>query len=158
MFREMRRKNQALPLEECVEILKTEKRGTLAVLGDDNYPYALPVNFYYSEAENKIYLHSAREGHKIDAITAHDKVSFTTHTPGEKPADDWAFYVKSVIVFGRAELMIDQPLSREKLRKLGEKYYPTAGELEKVMEKHSHKVQMIAITIEHLSGKLVHEK
>ena len=41
MFREMRRKKQDLSEEECIDILINEPRGVLAVLGDDDYPYAV---------------------------------------------------------------------------------------------------------------------
>ena len=42
MFREMRRKRQLLPTEECVAILEGMTNGTLALYGDDGYPYAAP--------------------------------------------------------------------------------------------------------------------
>ena len=68
MFRPMRRFKQALSAEECLEVLKEEKRGTLALAGDEGYPYALPINYFYEEASGRIYFHGAGEGHKIDAI------------------------------------------------------------------------------------------
>ena len=46
MFREMRRYKQAVTAETCAEILKTEKRGVLSVIGDEGYPYAVPLDFY----------------------------------------------------------------------------------------------------------------
>lgn len=67
MFRSMRRFKQQLTQEECVEILNTEVRGVLSVLGDDDYPYGIPIDFYYNQQENKIYFHGAKEGHKIDS-------------------------------------------------------------------------------------------
>ena len=76
MFRDLTRKKQKLSLEECKEILKQEVRGVLAVNGDDGYPYALPINFYFDERNNKIYFHSGKVGHKLDAIDSSDKVSF----------------------------------------------------------------------------------
>ena len=66
MFRKMRRFKQQLSEEECLEILKTAKRGVLAVLGDEGYPYAVPLDFVYEDG--KIYFHCAKEGHKLDAI------------------------------------------------------------------------------------------
>ena len=39
----MRRHKQELSKEECMEILTNEPRGVLALLGDDDYPYALPM-------------------------------------------------------------------------------------------------------------------
>ena len=68
MFRPMRRFKQQLPQEECISILKSEVRGILSVLGDDDYPYGVPLDFYYSEEDDRIYFHGAGEGHKIDSI------------------------------------------------------------------------------------------
>ena len=82
MFREMRRFKQQISTEKCVEILKNEPRGVLMVLGDDDYPYGIPIDFYYDEREKKIYFHSAKQGHKIDAINRHDKASFCVYDQG----------------------------------------------------------------------------
>ena len=71
MFRKMRRKNQELPKEDCIDILVNEPRGVLALLGDDDYPYALPMSHVY--ADGKIYFHGALEGHKRDAIEKYSK-------------------------------------------------------------------------------------
>ena len=79
MFREMRRKKQQLTTEECVEILKQEPRGILSMLGDDGYPYGIPMTHWYCEENGHLYFHGAKEGHKIDAIEKCDKVSFCVH-------------------------------------------------------------------------------
>ena len=44
MFRPMAkpRAHQQIPDEECIRILKEQKRGILCVLGDDDYPYGTP--------------------------------------------------------------------------------------------------------------------
>ena len=44
MFRKMARIREQIPNEECIEILKTQLRGVLSVLGDDDYPYGFPIN------------------------------------------------------------------------------------------------------------------
>ena len=44
MFRKMRRLGQELSKEECIDILTNEPRGVLALLGDDDYPYAIPMS------------------------------------------------------------------------------------------------------------------
>ncbi|MDE5738138.1 MAG: pyridoxamine 5'-phosphate oxidase family protein [Oscillospiraceae bacterium] len=158
MFREMRRNQQEVSQQECIAVLKSEKRGVLAVLGDNNYPYAVPMNFYYDEQENKIYLHSAKSGHKLDAIQNCDKVCFTTWNQGIKKQDDWAFYVTSVIIMGKAELIHDENLKMKQVKNLGLKYYPSEQEVQEVMRKHISNVQLIAISIDNMTGKLVHEK
>ena len=156
-FRTMRRFKQALTKEECVQLLKTEKRGTLAVNGDNGYPYALTVNFFYDENANKIYFHSSREGHKADAIKNCGKVCFTVHDMGEQRGD-WSYFVKSVIVFGCAKTVTDLSVKREKAKAFGLKYYPSEEELEQELKRDFDRVQIIEITVEHMSGKLVHEK
>lgn len=158
MFRKMRRARQEVSPEECVRILKTEKRGVLSVLGDDGYPYGVPVNFYFEESEGRLYIHGAKEGHKLDAIRRCSKVCFTTWDAGYKAEGDWAWHVTSVIAQGRAACMDDPAAAREKLRKLGLKYYPTAQEVEQEMQSSADRVQMLEVQIEHLTGKLVHEK
>ena len=157
MFREMRRFKQAVSEEECKNILKTEKRGVLSLVGDDGYPYGVPINFYYDETENKLYFHSAKTGHKIDAIKSCDKACFTVWNTGFQKDGDWAWHVTSVIAFGRAELASGAAVM-DKLRSLALKYYPTAEEVAAEMAKDSGRVQMIALNIESLTGKLVNEK
>ena len=47
MFREMRRKKQELSKEECIDILQTAKTAVLGVVGDNGYPYTVPINFVF---------------------------------------------------------------------------------------------------------------
>ena len=70
----MRRNRQLLSDEKAISVLQNGKTGVLAVLGDDDYPYTVPVNYVYFN--NRIYIHCAKTGHKIDAINKHQKVSF----------------------------------------------------------------------------------
>ena len=65
-FREMRRKRQQLSEEESIGILQRATSGTLALLGDNGYPYAIPISYVYSDGN--LYFHSALSGHKVDAI------------------------------------------------------------------------------------------
>ena len=73
MFRPMRRARQQLSQEQAREIMERGRTGVLALLGDQGYPYALPINYVWHEG--RIYFHCAREGHKLDAIAACPKVS-----------------------------------------------------------------------------------
>ncbi len=159
MFRQMRRFKQQVSDEECKRVLREEKRGALSVIGDDGYPYTIPIDFYYDDDDNCIYFHCAREGHKIDAIKRCDKVCFTTWDQGFKKEGHWEWNSTSVVAFGRAWLMEDRSVWEEKLRKLAIKYYPTAEEVEVEMKAPPiNAVQMVAIEIEHMTGKLVNEK
>ena len=82
MFRKMLRFKQQIPEAECIKILKEEPRGVLSVLGDDDYPYGMPINHFYCEEDGKLYFHTGMKGHRTDAIRRHDKVSFCVYDSG----------------------------------------------------------------------------
>ncbi len=162
MFRKIRRINNEISAQDAKALLRNNKRAAFSVNGDDGYPYTIPVNFYYDEDEDIIYLHSAKKGHKIDSIKANDKVCFTTWDDGYREGGDWAFRVSSCVVFGRAKLIADRTRTQEKVRKLACKYYPSSKEAQEDMEDEFNRaidgVQLIAIAIEHISGKRILEK
>ena len=122
MFRPMRRFKQQISDAQCIEILKNEKRGVLSLLGDDGYPYGLPISHLYSEEDNKIYFHGAKEGHKIDAIKNYDKASFCVYDSGYRKDGEWALNINSVIVFGKIRLITDPDLTRKICTKLVQKF------------------------------------
>lgn len=156
MFRKMRRIKQQLTEEQCIEILKNEPRGVLAVLGDEGYPYAVPLDFFYRDG--RLYFHSAVEGHKVDALKACDKASFCVIDKGEQEEGDWALWFNSVICFGRVRLVEDRDETEAIARDLGLKYYPTEREVEDEIKRDIHRVLCLELTVEHMTGKRVHEK
>lgn len=152
----MRRFKQALPEQECQEIVKNAYRGMLAVLGDGGYPYALPINFVY--ADGHIWFHCAREGHKMDAIRACDKACFTVIDEPVKEENDWWYHVRSVICFGRIQEVSDNAVRLARLRQLGAKYFPEGYDLESDMTKNGPQAAVLDFVVEHMSGKRVKEK
>lgn len=157
MFRPMRRFKQQVSDAECIKILKEEPRGVLAVYGENDYPYCFPINFYYDEAIGKIYFHGAREGHKVDAIKKNNHVCFTVMNQGFKKENDWAYSVISVIIFGRVEDVIEPEEKNRSLQALAEKYYPSKEAATKEVLKDGNRANVIALVIDHMTGKLVHE-
>ena len=161
-FRKMRRFKQELSREECFDILKAEKRGVLAVIGDGGYPYAVTVNYFLDEESGRIYFHSAKEGHKRDALNADDKACFTVCEQGEQ-REDWSYHTRSVVVFGRVRTVSDRAEAVSLVRRLAYKYYPTETEadrssIEADIEKNSPRMDMLELIPEHITGKRVHEK
>ena len=134
MFREMRRFKQQITTEECKKVLKEEKRAAFSVIGDDGYPYTIPINFYYDEADNIIYFHGAKEGHKADAVNRCDKVCLTVWNQGFKKEGHWEWNPTSVVVFGKVKPVTENNIFEDRLRKLAAKYYPTTDEIEEEME------------------------
>lgn len=156
MFRKMRRFKQELTKERCTEILQTGKRGVLAVNGDGGYPYAVPLNFVYENG--RLYFHSAVEGHKVDAVKRDGKASFCVLSDKVPAGDAWSFFFDSVIAFGRVSIVEDEAERSSKLRLLGLKYFPTEQMVDSDIAKNAHRALVLALEIEHLSGKHVHER
>lgn len=144
-----------LSKEECEEILTNEPRGVLALLGDYDYPYALPMSHVY--IDGKIYFHGAMKGHKMDAIKKHDRVSYCVMDEGVENDDGWSYTFKSVIVFGRMRVLADNDEKVEKLTHLGDKFFPTHEQTVSEIERLLHRTAVFEITIEHISGKIVEE-
>src|SRR5512146_290069 len=105
MLREMRRKKQLLSEAETIEILQSCTSGVLAVAGDDDYPYAVPLSFAYKDG--KLFFHSAKAGQKIDGLVKNNKVSFCVVKTDNVIQKDFTTHFRSVIVFGRARILTE---------------------------------------------------
>lgn len=96
MFRTLRRQDRALSQEETMEILRRGKFGVLSIVGEDGYPYGVPL--HYVVIDHAIYFHCSRvQGHKDDALAKNSKISFTVIETED------AIQCKSAILFGTAE-------------------------------------------------------
>lgn len=153
MFREMRRKKQLLSDQESIDILKRETAGVLAVLGDDDYPYAVPLSYVYDHS--KIYFHCAKMGHKIDAISQNSKASFCVVEQDQVIPEEYTTYFRSVIAFGKVRILEDENEIKQAIEKLAIKYYPKDSEENRnqVIAKEWKPLCMIEFSIEHLTGK-----
>lgn len=151
-FREMRRKRQQLSDEESYAILQKATSGTLALLGDGGYPYAVPISYVFSEG--KLFFHSALSGHKVDAIRSCDRASFCVVAQDDvKPALYTTFF-RSVIAFGRIYIVDDEDEKLAAARLLGNRYNPHQDEaLQKELENGLARMLVIRLDIEHLTGK-----
>ena len=151
-FRAMRRKRQQLSEDESVEILRKATSGTLALLGDNGYPYAVPISYVY--VDGKLYFHSALSGHKVDAIRGCDKASFCVIEKDEVHPEKYTTFFRSVIAFGRIHIIEDVTVKLETARLLGNRYNPNDDESLRIeLEKDLARMCMIRFDIEHLTGK-----
>ena len=154
MFREMRRIKQKISNEECIRVLKTQPRGVLSMIGDDGYPYGIPMDHWYSETDNTIYFHCAKVGHKIDAIRKYDKASFCVIDQDDVHPEKYTTFFRSVIAFGRIHIIEDDAEKMKAARLLGNRYNPNHEEaLQKELEKGFSRMLVIRFDIEHLTGK-----
>lgn len=157
MFREMARKKQQLGNEECIALLKEQPRGVLSLVGDGGYPYGLPIDYWYNEADGCLYFHSGPMGHKIDALRANDRASFCVMDQGFREDGEWALKIKSVIVFGRIEIVEDHEKAIELTRALSFKYTADAAYIQEEIDNYGHEVLVFKLVPEHMTGKITKE-
>lgn len=153
MFRPMRRINQALPLNECEEILIKEKSGVLALTGDNLYPYAVPLSYVYHDG--KIYFHCAQSGHKLDAIKRNSRASFCVVAQDDIKPEEYTSYFKSVIAFGKVRILEGEEEKRKAIEILCIKYAPcdSAENRGKTIERAWNAFCMLEMNVEYLTGK-----
>ena len=147
----MRRGKQLLSMEVTVAVMNRCTNGTLACLGDEDYPYSVPLSYVYFN--DKIYFHSAKAGHKIDAIMKNPKVSFSVIDEDTVVIEEYTTYFSSVIAFGKVRIVEGEEWA-EAFKALVEKYSGDQPEEAKHKEivgcTHTY---IIAIDIDHITGK-----
>ena len=151
MFREMRRIKQLLSMEDTKAVMDMCTNGVLACLGDEDYPYAVPLSYVYFN--DKIYFHSGKVGHKIDAVINHPKVSFAVIDKDTIVSEEYTSYFRSVITFGKARITEGDEW-QEAFKALVEKYsgeLPEVDKYKKITE--CTRSYIIAIDIDHITGK-----
>ena len=153
MFRDMRRKRQALPPEQCAAILRRGTSGVLALAGDAGYPYAVPLSYVYTDG--KLYFHCAKAGHKLDAIQREPRASFCVIDQDEIVPEEYTTYFRSVIAFGRIRVIGDDGERRAAVERLALKYHPgdTPEHRNRYIDSEWAPLCMLEMTVEHLSGK-----
>ena len=153
MFREMRRKRQALSMEEIAAVLNRGTAGVLALSGDDGYPYAVPISYVFDG--DKIYFHCARAGHKLDAIRRNAKASFCVVDQDQIVPEEYTTYFRSVIVFGAIRVMEDEAGKRSAIEKLAVKDAPADTEdgRRNAIERDWAPLCMLEMSIDHMTGK-----
>ena len=156
-WRTMRRFKQQISDEECAQVLKEAWRGVLAINGENGYPYGIPIDFYYDEEDGKIYFHGAKQGNKIDLLHENNKACLTVMDEGFHREGDWALNIRSVIAFGTIETVTDEKIAMKELTRLAKKYYPTEEGALAEVEKDGARTNMLVMSMDHMTGKLVNE-
>lgn len=148
----MRRQDKKLAQEEAYELLNSCDYGVLSTMGEDGYPYGIPLNYVYYD--NCIYFHCANEGHKLDNIFYNRNISFCVVDNVKVIPDDFSTKFRSAIIFGKAKKVIDQDEKKDSLIQILEKYskdFMKSGE--QYLEAMWDRTTVIKIEIEHMTAK-----
>jgi len=148
MFRAMRLDKYETDRETAFEILRKAEYGVLSLIGDDGYPYGIPVNHVL--LDGSVYFHCAFEGHKADAMKRESRVSFAAVSKAVVRQSDYNTEYASAVVFGRAKAVEGE----EKGRAMGaliSRYAP--GHAASGCGDGLKNTMIVRIDIEHITGK-----
>ena len=142
--------------EKIAEIINKAEICHLGLV-DGERAYVVPLNFGFDG--RRLYLHSAREGKKIDLLKKNPNVCFemvgqSDLAPGEQ-ACGFTTYFSSVIGFGRARIIEDGPAKVQALDVIMAHHNgPQGGYKDKALAA----MAVIVIDIEEMTGKVSRPK
>lgn len=149
-MRRVRDTDKQVTHDEAMSMLKAAKYGVLSTVDKAGQPYGVPLNYVVLEEE--IYLHCAREGHKLDNISQNSQVCFTVVGYSEIVPSSFTAKYESVVVFGKACLAGESEKTKM-LTELVRKYSPEFQDKGmKVIDAFKDKCAVIRIKIEDITG------
>lgn len=151
MFRPLRRTKQQISEAEVQRVMNENSTGTLAVIGDEGYPYQVPLNFVY--LNGTIYMHGAKEGHKIDAVRNSDKATFCVIDADEILSEAYTDLYRSVIAFGRPRIVESEEEANEAMMAFCLKFNPSVEGAKETLAGSMPSTAVIAMDVEHITGK-----
>jgi len=154
MFPTLKREKYSMLQEEANNLLDRSKHGVLSMISPNGYPYSVFVN--HLVMNGKIYIHCAKEGHKLDCIRFNPHVSFATAEKVQIIPQHFTTHYTSIICFGRAKLI---NANKEVLQGFIDKFSPDFQEKgKKVIDADFNDTQLIEIEIDHITGKDTHKE
>lgn len=149
---QMRRKDRELTGEEARNIVENGIYGILSTIGEDGYPYGVPVNYVYDRDKEAIYIHGTREvSHRGANIAFSSKACFTVINRAEILADKFTTRYQSAIMFGEIHAIQD---NRKVLEAFIEKYSHDFKEEGIAYVERAHaQTSVYEFTIESITGK-----
>ena len=149
----IRRKDREITDRNALQAIMREAQVCRLGLSDDGMPYVVPMNF--GLGENRLYLHCATEGRKLDILRKNNRVCFEMDLlreirQGPQPCG-WGARYESIIGFGRALFVNDPDEKRAALDRIMD-HYGAEGPFSYPDETLA-KTAVIRIDIERVTGK-----
>lgn len=149
-----RKEKEMVDPREVEAVLEKAMAGRLGTCFNGE-PYVVPLSYVYHNG--RIIFHCAMEGKKMENITRNPRVCFEVDTgepvPAEKPCS-FGFRYESVIIDGRARVLVDPKMRLEALRALTDKYAPGKGDMLTEEELNDYQnLAVVEIIIDEMTGK-----
>lgn len=148
----MKRIEKLMCEEDAVKVLQSGVYGNLASIGENGYPYSIPLNYVYEKGQ--LYFHSASDGNKVDNIEFNNKVSFSVVNYLRVLPEKFDTEYDSAVVFGKAYQIFEEKEKNHALMLLVKKYskdYVEEGNT--YITRAIHNTSVFKIQIEYLTGK-----
>lgn len=149
-------------MEDAQEIKRLLHRAHVGFIATSigEQPYLNPNLFWYDEDQDRIYFHTALSGRTRDNIQANPHVCFGIAEMGDLiPADtalEFSTEYASVIIFGRARVVVDEAQAKHGLNGLLTKYFPDlkpGQHYRGITREELERTSVFIIDIESWSGK-----
>ncbi|MDF2879755.1 MAG: pyridoxamine 5-phosphate oxidase-related, FMN-binding [Clostridiaceae bacterium] len=150
-MRKMRRDEKSMEKENYLKILLNGEYGILCTVDSEMQPYGVPVNYVY--INNRLYIHCAKEGHKLENIINNPKICFTVVGSTKVLPSKFSSNFESVVVFGKAQIALDDEkeiVLINLIKKYSPEFYEQGVEY---IKRAKDKTTVISIEIEGISGK-----
>jgi len=148
----MRREDKEITYPPYIETIIARAIVCRLALSDDGQPYVVPLCYGYKD--NTLYLHTAREGRKLDILRKNDRVCIEIDIDCEVVQSDdpcnWSVKYRSVIGFGRASFIVDEEEKQTALNIITSHY---GGEPHAYDAGNVRRTTVIKVALESLTGK-----
>ena len=143
-------------IKDIIHIVEKAKIVHLGMI-DDNYPYIVPLHFGFEYVDNTLilYLHCAKEGHKLDLIRDNPNVCIEMEcdielVSGQENPCMYGSYYASVIGRGTADIVSD---TREKIKGISLLMKNQTEKSFEITEKMVASVSVIKIVVSSFTAK-----
>lgn len=154
---QLRRADRVMPDDRALQFLQRGFAGRLATVGDDGYPYCVPLLYVWIDGEIFVHNSSAR-GHLLANVQRNPRACFEVDAPdqvfdyGRFECDSGLAY-QSVILFGRIRVVDERPVKQRFCEVLMQKYGKPDTIRPKGFFPRLDVITVYAMTVERLTGK-----
>jgi uncharacterized protein len=156
MLQKMRRTDREISDPKEILLIMKQAQVCRIAISDNNLPYIVPLNFGIQPGNPMVlYFHCAPQGRKLDIIRRNNRACFeveiNTKIITGKEACDWSMQYRSVIGFGRLEIVQSDEEKIHGLNVLME-HYAGDGPFE-YDPKLLARMVVLKLIVEEISGK-----